>query len=139
MTKEGKERMATSSFNKWLHRSFRLCYLPPGIERADPRISPLFADPTLFPPITLIVCYFDHMKSLSKLIHPQVGENDKLLIDSVELAEKLKADGIDCLLHTIPGATHAWERFVKRGSLLWEARGKALALTEERLREAYNT
>lgn len=57
MTREGTEKRATNSFRKWLYRSFRLCYLPAGIERADPRVSPVFADSTLFPPITLIVCY----------------------------------------------------------------------------------
>lgn len=83
---------------------------------------------------------FVHNEPLfSKLICPQVGEDDKLLADSVELADKLTADGIDCILHTIPKANHAWERFVKRGSPLWEARDKALALTENRLREVYDT
>ncbi|OCB88996.1 alpha/beta-hydrolase [Sanghuangporus baumii] len=120
MTRRGSEERELSPFLRWLYQAFRSSYLPEGIDRRDPRVSPLFADSKLFPSTTLIV-----------------GENDKLLIDSVELANKLTADGVDCVLYTIPGATHAWERFVKKDTALWVARDEALRLTETRLREVY--
>ena len=69
----------------------------------------------------------------------QVGEEDKLFVDSVELAEKLNSEGVDCVLHTVPEANHAWERFVKKGTTLWAARERALDLTITRLREAYSS
>ncbi|EJC98799.1 alpha/beta-hydrolase [Fomitiporia mediterranea MF3/22] len=120
MTKRGREEK-TSPFASWLHRAFRSCYLPGGIDLMNPNVSPLYADSALFPPTTLIV-----------------GEDDPLLVDSVDLADKLIADGVDCVLHTIPGAGHVWERFVKKDTPLWAARERALELTEARLRQAYD-
>ena len=37
------------------HQASRQCYLPPGKDSRDPKISPLFEDSSLFPPTTLIV------------------------------------------------------------------------------------
>ncbi|KAI5115944.1 hypothetical protein M0805_004941 [Coniferiporia weirii] len=119
LARVGVPKDASWSVLDWIHRALRRCYLPPGVDRADPNISPIFAQSSLFPPITLIV-----------------GEDDKLLLDSVDLAHKLNSDGKDCVLYTVPGANHAWERFVKEGTPLWAARKGALDLVEKRLREA---
>lgn len=54
-------------------------------------------------------------------------------MDSVELHRKLTDDGVDCVLHTVPGAGHGWERFVKPGTPLWDARTEAFELVESRL------
>jgi acetyl esterase/lipase len=37
------------------HQASRQCYLPPGKDASDPRVSPLFGDSAKFPPTTLIV------------------------------------------------------------------------------------
>ena len=42
---------------KWLHAKVRMTYLPPGVDRASSRVSPLMADSALFPPTTLIVSH----------------------------------------------------------------------------------
>ncbi|THH04883.1 hypothetical protein EW145_g5202 [Phellinidium pouzarii] len=121
LARVGVAKAATWSILSWIHKALRQSYLPPGINREDAYVSPLFAQSSLFPPITLIV-----------------GEDDKLLMDSVDLANKLTADGKDCVLYTVPGANHAWERFVKVGTPLWTARKDALDLVEKRLRESVN-
>jgi len=122
MGRAGDPSMAATPFRHRIHQAFRQCYLPPGIDRTTPDVSPLFAQSRLFPPLTLIV-----------------GEDDKLMIDSVELKEKLQKDEVDCVLHTIPDAGHAWERFVKEGTPGWAARLDAFSLMEKRLREAFQS
>ena len=69
----------------------------------------------------------------------KVGEEDKLCRDSVELAEKLKENGSDCILHKVPHAGHGWDCFVKEGTALWLEREKALNLTVNRLRDVYQS
>ena len=59
------------------------------------------------------------------------------MIDSVDLDKKLKGDGKDCTLFTVPNAGHSWDRFVKEGTKNWFAREQALALMEARLRESF--
>ena len=57
LTKEGKlkeGKKETRAFG-WLHRACRMTYLPPGIDRSSPKVSPLFADSELFPSTTLVV------------------------------------------------------------------------------------
>ena len=55
MNRRGSEDKELSPFIRWLHSAFRSSYLPDGIDRKDPRVSPLFADSRLFPSTTLIV------------------------------------------------------------------------------------
>lgn len=57
----------------------------------------------------------------------------------MKLAEKLQGDGKDCVLHTVPGAGHAWDRFLKDRTPLWEERKIALSLMECRLRVVYDS
>ena len=55
MSRRGNETKEKSSFLRWLHRTMRSCYLPLGIDREDPRVSPLYEKSEFFPPTTLIV------------------------------------------------------------------------------------
>ena len=55
LTRAGTEAKSGSSLLNWLHHTLRSCYLPPGIDRGNPLVSPLFAKSSLFPPTTLIV------------------------------------------------------------------------------------
>ncbi|RSL73716.1 hypothetical protein CEP54_000248 [Fusarium duplospermum] len=58
-------------------RLFATCYMPRAEERKNPRISPTFADPALFPSTTIIItCNADNPSS-----------------EAEEMAEKLKAGG----------------------------------------------
>jgi epsilon-lactone hydrolase len=72
-------------------------YLPAGVDRKDPRVSPLYADLTGFPP-TLI----------------QVGSDETLLDDAVRFASVAGAANVAVTLEIWPDMIHAWP--------LWNAR-----------------
>jgi acetyl esterase/lipase len=66
-------------------------YLPPGMDRKDPRVSPLYADLRGFPP-TLI----------------QVGSDETLLDDSTRFATLAGAADVRVTLEIWPQMIHAW-------------------------------
>ena len=66
-------------------------YLPAGVERNDPRVSPLFADLNGFPPI---------------LIH--VGSAETLLDDATRFARIAGAADVAVTLEIWPHMIHAW-------------------------------
>lgn len=66
-------------------------FVPSGIGRSDPRISPLFADMHGFPP-TLV----------------QVGSHETLLDDATHFAAALGAADVDVTLEVWPDMIHAW-------------------------------
>ena len=66
-------------------------YLPAGIDRKDPRVSPLYADFRNFPP-TLI----------------QVGSVETLLDDATRLAAVAGAADVPTTLEIWPHMIHAW-------------------------------
>jgi epsilon-lactone hydrolase len=66
-------------------------YLPAGIDRKDPRVSPLYADLRNFPP-TLI----------------QIGSNETLLDDATRLTARAGAADVAVTLEIWPHMIHAW-------------------------------
>ncbi len=66
-------------------------YVPAGMDRKDPRVSPLFADLTGFPP-TLV----------------QVGSDETLLDDAVRFAAAAGAAEVAVTLEIWPHMIHAW-------------------------------
>jgi acetyl esterase/lipase len=66
-------------------------YLPKGMDRKDPRVSPLYGNFTGFPP-TLI----------------QVGADETLLDDSTRLAAAAGAADVRVTLEIWPKMIHAW-------------------------------
>jgi epsilon-lactone hydrolase len=72
-------------------------YLPAGIDRKDPRVSPLFADPANFPPMLI-----------------QVGSDETLLDDATRLAARAGGADVAVTLEIWPHMIHAWP--------LWNAR-----------------
>jgi acetyl esterase/lipase len=66
-------------------------YAPPGTDRRSPRVSPLFADLGGLPPL---------------LIH--VGTHELLLDDSVRLAERARAAGVDVTFKIWEGMFHGF-------------------------------
>jgi acetyl esterase/lipase len=75
-------------------------YVPAGVDRRDPSVSPLFADLTGFPP-TLI----------------QVGSAETLLADATRFAAAAGAADVSVRLEIWPHMIHAWH--------LWNARLEA--------------
>lgn len=78
----------------WIEQAAQL-YCPADLPRADPGMSPLFADLGCLPP-TLI----------------QVGEDELLLNDSLRLAERAKAAGVNVRLERYPGLWHVFQAHV---------------------------
>src|SRR5947207_4306492 len=66
-------------------------YLPAGMDRKDPRISPLHADLTNFPPMLI-----------------QVGSNETLLDDATRLTTQAGAADVAVTLEIWPNMIHAW-------------------------------
>jgi len=66
-------------------------YLPAGVDRKDPRVSPLYADLTGFPPLLI-----------------QVGSAETLLDDATRLANVAGAADAAVTLEIWPQMIHAW-------------------------------
>ena len=66
-------------------------YVPAGMDRKDPRVSPLFADLTGFPPMLV-----------------QVGSDETLLDDAVRFAAAAGAAEVAVTLEIWPHMIHAW-------------------------------
>jgi acetyl esterase len=67
-------------------------YVPDAARRDDPDISPLYADLRGLPPVILAV-----------------GTADSLVDDTMFLASRLLAAGVDCELVVVPGGEHAFD------------------------------
>ena len=66
-------------------------YLPAGMDRKDPRVSPLYADLRGFPPILI-----------------QVGSAETLLDDATRFASAAGAADVSVTLEIWPHMIHAW-------------------------------
>lgn len=73
---------------------FAKLFIPDFMDRRDPAISPLFADPSNLPPSFL-----------------SVGTQDPLLDDSLFLNQRLKAAGVSTELAVAPGGCHVFHSF----------------------------
>ncbi|HDZ56951.1 MAG TPA: alpha/beta hydrolase [Pseudomonas xinjiangensis] len=75
----------------WIEQAADL-YCPPGMNRRDPALSPIFADLAGLPPLLI-----------------QVGEEEVLLNDSLRLAERARAAGVTVRLERYPGLWHVFQ------------------------------
>jgi acetyl esterase/lipase len=66
-------------------------YVPPGMDRKDPRVSPLYADLTRFPPLLI-----------------QVGSAETLLDDATRFASAAGVADVRVTLEIWPHMIHAW-------------------------------
>jgi acetyl esterase/lipase len=83
-----------------------------------PGVSPLFADPTGYPP-TLI----------------QTGMDEILLSDSTRLADRARAAGVDVTLDLAPGMWHVYQSFVRLVPEAREALTRAAVFMRSRIAE----
>jgi epsilon-lactone hydrolase len=104
LTMSGATLVSKDSVDPLIHKSYLEelagAYVPAGMDRKDPRISPLYARLGGFPP-TLI----------------QVGSAETLLSDATRFAEALGAANVAVALEIWPQMIHAWH--------LWNAHLKA--------------
>ncbi|KAL2670547.1 hypothetical protein Neosp_014335 [[Neocosmospora] mangrovei] len=81
-------------------RLFATCYMPRAEERINPRVSPTFADPALFPDTTIIItCGADNLSP-----------------EAVEMGQKLKAGGANVEVVQLENAAHGFDKSVEPGS-----------------------
>jgi len=95
LTMSGSTLVSKAAADPLIHKEYldelADAYLPAGIDRKDPRVSPLYADLGKFP---------------SMLI--QVGSEETLLDDSVRLAARAGAAEVAVTLEIWPQMIHAW-------------------------------
>ncbi len=101
LTLSGETLTMKDGVDPLLHRPYleelAEAYVPAGLDRRDPRVSPLFGDLTSLPPLLI-----------------QVGSNETLLADSTRLAAAAGAADVCVTLEIWPRMIHAWH--------LWNAR-----------------
>ncbi|KAF7557947.1 hypothetical protein G7Z17_g308 [Cylindrodendrum hubeiense] len=102
--------------------TFNDCYVPDVALRTDPRVSPLFAEPSLFPATVAIF----------------TGEGDILAPEGIALAEKLN-DGQRKLLNiNLKGMHHGFDKGCDPGTSEWEQREYMHKLSIQNLKEAFD-
>ena len=101
LTMSGATLSTKAAIDPLIHKEYleelAHAYLPDGMDRTDPRVSPLYADLRGLPPFLI-----------------QVGSAETLLADSTRLAEAAGAADVLVTLEVWPHMIHAWA--------LWNAR-----------------
>lgn len=101
LTMSGSTLLTKAIADPLIHKEYlnelASAYLPPGIDRKDPRVSPLYADFGNFPPMLI-----------------QIGSDETLLDDATRLAARAGAAAVAVTLEIWPHMIHAWP--------LWNAR-----------------
>jgi len=95
LTMSGSTPAAKEAVDPLIHKQYLNeladAYLPPGMSRKNPRVSPLYADLRGFPPMLI-----------------QVGSAETLLSDATRLADRAGAADVRVTLEIWPHMIHAW-------------------------------
>ena len=95
LTMSGSTLVTKEAVDPLIHRGYLNeladAYLPAGMDRKDPRVSPLYADLRGFPPILI-----------------QVGSAETLLDDATRFAAAAGAADVSATLEVWPHMIHAW-------------------------------
>jgi epsilon-lactone hydrolase len=95
LTMSGSTLMTKAAVDPIIHKEYlnelANAYLPAGMERKDPRVSPLYADLRNFPPFLI-----------------QVGSAETLLDDATRFAAAAGAADVPVTLEIWPHMIHAW-------------------------------
>jgi epsilon-lactone hydrolase len=101
LTMSGQALSSRDAVDPLIHKEYLIeladAYLPAGMDRKDPRVSPLYADLKGFPPVII-----------------QVGSAETLLDDATRFAAVAGAADVPVTLEIWPQMIHAWP--------LWNAR-----------------
>src|SRR6185437_7705466 len=104
LTMSGWTLSSRDAIDPLIHKGYLIeladAYLPAGMDRKDPRVSPLYADLKRFPPVMI-----------------QVGSAETLLNDATRFAAAAGVADVRVTLEIWPQMIHAWP--------LWNARLKA--------------
>ena len=95
LTMSGSTLVSKAAVDPLIHKEYLNeladAYLPAGMERKDPRVSPLYADLRNFPPMLI-----------------QIGSNETLLDYATRLAARAGAADVAVALEIWPHMIHAW-------------------------------
>jgi acetyl esterase/lipase len=95
LTMSGSTLVSKAAADPLIHKEYLNeladAYLPAGMDRKDPRVSPLYADLRNFPPMLI-----------------QIGSNETLLDDATRLAARAGAADVAVTLEIWPHMIHAW-------------------------------
>ena len=95
LTMSGSTLVSKAAVDPLIHKEYLNeladAYLPAGMDRKDPRVSPLYADFRNFP--TMLI---------------QIGSNETLLDDATRLAARAGAADVAVTLEVWPDMIHAW-------------------------------
>jgi acetyl esterase/lipase len=95
LTMSGATLATKDAVDPLIHKGYleelAAAYVPAGMDRKDPRISPLFSDLEGFPPVLI-----------------QVGSAETLLADATRFAAAAGAADVAVTLEIWPHMTHAW-------------------------------
>ncbi|WP_424361732.1 alpha/beta hydrolase [Methylocystis parvus] len=101
LTMSGETLASKDAVDPLIHKAYleelASAYVPTGVDRKDPRVSPLYADLKGLPPMLI-----------------QVGSDETLLADSTRFAAAAGAADIPVTLEVWPHMIHAW--------MMWNAR-----------------
>ncbi|KAJ5777693.1 alpha/beta-hydrolase [Penicillium odoratum] len=112
----GEKRAPESSSKKIpaaLSRYFHKCYIPSGVDPRDPMISPLFADPEVFPGRVLVITAAqDAFADEGEVLARRIGDlpNRHVVVKRAE------------------GCPHGWDKFAVEGTVFGDARDMAYKL-----------
>lgn len=99
-----------------LSRFFHDCYLPPGVDRRDPRISPTYASPETFSDNFLVI----------------TGDQDPFAVEMEEMAKKVAAlPGRNVVIRRMEKCKHGFDKDAKKESIQEKAKDEAYKLTAE--------
>jgi epsilon-lactone hydrolase len=95
LTMSGSTLASKAAIDPLIHKEYLSeladAYVPGGMDRKDPRISPLYCDFERFPPMLI-----------------QIGSNETLLDDATRLAARAGAAEVAVTLEIWPHMIHAW-------------------------------
>jgi acetyl esterase/lipase len=95
LTMSGSTLVSKAAVDPLIHKEYlnelANAYLSAGMDRKDPRVSPLYADFANFPPMLI-----------------QVGSDETLLDDATRLAARVGAANVAVTLEIWPHMIHAW-------------------------------
>lgn len=112
---------ARSSISVAMSRLFDECYIPTTVDRKNPLVSPLFADPWAFPENCLFI----------------TGAQDNLAFEAEALAAKIEEVGGSrrVVRRRMESCPHAWDKTAKPGTVQEQAKNEAYSLAIDMLRD----
>ncbi|QRV80257.1 alpha/beta hydrolase family protein [Ceratobasidium sp. AG-Ba] len=113
----------SSSLTAWRTQFFDDSYIPPDMDKSDPRLSPNYAPIASFPEHVFIT----------------ICGNDCLQYEALALADRLEKGGIKLVRRFIPGVGHAWDKEAQGGTLGGQAKHDAYVAAVEVLKTAFKS